>query len=274
MKSALLATKCVTQTFRNDSLGSLLSYCLTLTYNAVHYAEEKEITNRKGMKGFYRSLKDAELPSCYKVAVITRACTVIESRRKSRRRGIREPKQSKPLRPVVCIISGFFMTAKGRLFIPLQKRNQYADVLLNKYAHGKIDGKRLRSLTITPYSLSICYSDEVEPIPVRTVFGVDRNEKNLTFGDKNGVVQIDLSKTVRIRRTTRRIVGSFKRPDVRVRKRLAAKYWKRATHRTSQMLHVVTNFMVDRTVADGAAFTLEDLTDIRKMYRKGNAQGR
>jgi IS605 OrfB family transposase len=32
--------------------------------------------------------------------------------------------------------------------------------------------------------------------------------------------------------------------------------------------------MVDRTVADGAAFALEDLTDIRKIYRKGNGQGR
>jgi putative transposase len=266
----LLATKCVTQSFRSDSLDRLLSDCLTLTYNAIHYAEENGITNRKEMKGYYRSLKDTELPSFYKVAIITRACTVVESRKKSRKRGVEEHRI--PLRPMVCIISGFFITAKGRLFIPLTKRNDYADVLLSRYAQGKIEGKRLRSLTITPYSLSICYSQEVELVPVRTVYGVDRNEKNLTFGDGSGVVQIDLSKTVRIRQTTREIVGSFKRNDIRVRRKLASKYWKRAANRTNRMLHVVTNFMVNRAVVDGAAFAVEDLTDIRKMYRKGNGQ--
>jgi hypothetical protein len=42
---------------------------LTLTYNAIHCGEENEIDNRRGMKGFYRSLKtELLLPSCYKVA--------------------------------------------------------------------------------------------------------------------------------------------------------------------------------------------------------------
>ena len=60
----LRATECVTQPFRYGPLSSLLSDCLTLTYNAIHYGEENGITNRKGMKGFYRSLKGVELPSC------------------------------------------------------------------------------------------------------------------------------------------------------------------------------------------------------------------
>jgi len=45
---------------------------------------------------------------------------VLKSRKKSRRRGVRT-KHTKPLRPAVCIISGFFVTAEERLFIPLQK---------------------------------------------------------------------------------------------------------------------------------------------------------
>jgi hypothetical protein len=44
------------------------------TYNAIHYGQENGITSRKGMKEFYWGLKGVELPSCYKVAVITRAC--------------------------------------------------------------------------------------------------------------------------------------------------------------------------------------------------------
>ncbi|MDG6909346.1 MAG: transposase [Nitrososphaerota archaeon] len=265
------ATKSVLQQFRSEKTDTLLRDCLTLTYNAVHYAEENAITNRKGMKGYYRSLKGVELHSCCKVAVITRACAVVESRRKSLKRGI-EPSHRNPLRPVVCIISGFFVTMKGRLFVPLQKKDEYADVLLNRHAQEEIAGKELRSLTITPDSLSLCYSEEVKEIPVRTVYGADRNE-NLTFGNQERVIQIDMAETVRIRQTTREIVGSFKRNDVRVRKKLASKYWRRCYNRTNQTLHAATNFMVERAAESGAALALEDITGIRKMFRKGNRQG-
>jgi putative transposase len=270
----LLATKSTTQLFQNDSLDGLLSDCLTLTYNAVHYAEANGISHRRGMKEFYRSLKDVRIPSCYKVAVIARACAVLDSRRKSERRGTltRYPRS---LRPVVCIISGFFITARGRLFIPLRKRNEYADVLLDHHVQETLQGrKKLRSLTITRGSISLCYSEEVEPIPVRTVYGVDRNVKNLTFGNGKVVVQVDVSKVLRIKQTTRKILRSFKRDDVRLRRRLASKYWRRSTNRTNQILHAATNFMVDMALKNGAALALEDLTEIRKMYRKGNGQGR
>lgn len=258
--------------FQNDSLNSLLYDCLTLTYNAIHHGQENGITNRKGMKEFYRSLKGLELPSCYKVAVISRACAVLDSRKKSERRGV-DARHPTPLKPAVCIISGFFITAKGRLFIPLRKRNEYADVVLNHHAQERLEGNELRSLTITQGSLSFCYSEEVEPSPVRTVYGVDRNEKNLTFGNVESVTQVDMTETVRIRQATREIVKSFRRNDVRVKRKLASKYWKRCRDRTNQMLHAATNLTVETASRNEAALALEDLTDIRKMYRKGDGQG-
>jgi putative transposase len=244
-----------------------------MTHNAIRYAEENGITNRKGMRGFYRSLNGVGLPSCYKVGVITRACAVVESRRKSAKRGI-EVSRPMPLKSVVCIISAFFITAKGRLFIPLRKRDEYADVLLNQHAQKMLAGKKLRSLTITPGSLSICYSDNVELIPIRTVYGVDRNEKNLTFGNRGRIVHLDMSETVRIKQTTREIVRSFKRPDMRVQKRLASKYWRRAANRTSQILHAATNLIVKDATENGAALALEDLDGMRRMYQRGNGHGR
>lgn len=134
------ATKSVTQPHGNEDLRRILQQCLTLTYNAIHHGEENRVSNRKGMKWFYRSLKGVDLPSCYKVAVITRACTVLESRKKGEKRGIKTSYR-KPLRPVVCIISGFFVTAKGRLFIPLEKRDEYANVLLNHHAREMLEGR-------------------------------------------------------------------------------------------------------------------------------------
>ncbi|MDE1853422.1 MAG: transposase [Thaumarchaeota archaeon] len=259
------------QTFHNDSIDGLLRDCLVLTYNAMNNGEENHITNRKGMRMFYRSLKGVELPSCYKLGVITRACAVLKSRLKSMKRSV-ETGHPRQLRPMVCITSGFFVTMKGRLFIPL-KRDRYVDVPLNAYVQDRLEGMKVRSLTITPDSLSFCISEEVEPMPVKTVYGVDRNEKNLTFGNADGVVQLDMSKAVRIRQTTREIVGSFKRNDVRVSKKIASKYWKRANHRTDQMLHAATNFIVNAAAMNGAAIALEDLEGIRKMYQRGNKQG-
>ncbi len=123
----LQATKSVVQPYRSEAVDGLLGECLTLTYNAMCYGEGHNVTNRKKMKEFYRSLKEVELPSCYKRAVITRACAILKSRMKSENRGV-ETKHSRRLRPMVCITSGFFVTAKGRLFIPL-KRDVYVDVL-------------------------------------------------------------------------------------------------------------------------------------------------
>jgi IS605 OrfB family transposase len=106
-----------------------------------------------------------------------------------------------------------------------------------------------------------------------TVYGVDRNEQNLTFGNREGVVQIGMSKSVQIRQATREIVGSFKRNDVRVRKKIASRYWKRAGNRTAQLLHAATNLVIRFATKDGAALALEDITGIRKMYQKKNGKG-
>ena len=243
-----------------------------MTYNAIHYAEDHGVDNRGGMKSFYQALKDTKVPSCYKVASITRACAVVRSRKKSEKRAVRTS-HPRPLRPMVCIISGFFTTVKGRLFIPL-RRDRYFDIQLNRHVLETLEGKKVRSLTITPDSLSFCYSDDVEHMVVKRIYGVDRNEKNITFGDRERVTCVDLAKVVKIRQTAREIVGSFRRNDARIRRKMSRKYWKRANHRTDQILHAATNFILDCAVKDGAALAVEDLTGIGKMYRKGNRQGK
>jgi putative transposase len=249
----------------------LLAECQKLTYNAIRYAKEHGIDNRRGMKGFYRTLKEMRLTSCHKVASITRACAVIQSRKKGEKRGA-EVVHPRPLRPVICIISGFFVTMKGRLFVPL-RRDEYFDVQLNHHVIQTLEGKKVRSLTIATNTLLFCYSEDVEQAPVKTVYGLDRNEKNLTFGNKSLVVQIDMKEAVEVRQTTREILGSFKRNDAKVRRRLARKYWRRANHRTDQMLHAATNLIVDTAAKNRAALAIEDLKGITKMYRRGNGQG-
>lgn len=185
------ATKSVTQFYEGSELRDLLDQCLTMTYNGIAYGRENDIDSRNGMKEFYRSLNGVPLPSCYKVAVRTRACAILKGRRKTANRG-KLVSHPKPLRPMICIISGFFITARGRFFIPL-RRDKYFDLQLNHHVLARLAGKKARSVTIGPGSLSFCFSEEVESIPAESVFGVDSNERNMTFGTEDVVTQINLS---------------------------------------------------------------------------------
>ncbi len=268
----MLATKSVSLEHSNAILHKLLGYCLTLTYNCIQYGEANAIRNKKGMKGFYRLLKDVDLPSFYKVAVIARACEILKSQEKSKKRG-KEARHRKPLNPVVCIGGGFFVTAKGRLFISLG-HEKYVDIQLNKYVQSVLYEMNVRSLTITPSSISFCYSKEITPFQTKTVYGVDRNEKNLTFGRERDTQRLDMGKVVRLKQMTREIVGSFKRNDVRIRRKISRKYWKRANDRCNQVLHDVTNRIVEAAKVEQAAIAYEDLTNIDRMYSKSNRNGR
>jgi putative transposase len=104
--------------------------------------------------------------------------------------------------------------------------------------------------------------------------GVDRNLRNLTVGDYNNVVQYDLSKAVDITENTQSIIKSFKRNDVRIRKRLYSKYGLRRKNRTNQLLHHVSKTIVGKTKESKTAIVFEDIRYIRRLYQRGNYQGR
>ncbi len=247
------------------------------------------------MKEFYRSIRDVDIPSCFKLAIITRACVVLKSRRKSAQRGL-ETRRRKILKLMACITSGFFITATGKLFIGTGRNGKkFEMVQLNRYVSSKVlapNVVKLRSLTITAEKLIIAYSVRIgvkggqehvkmpwsEDANVRkqrlAVIGVDRNEKNLTYGNRDWCGQEDLSDIVKIKKTTREIVASFKRDDVRIRRKLSRKYWKRANDRTGQILHHAVNRIIAHAKSCGTAIALEDLRGINKMYQKGNEKGR
>ena len=104
--------------------------------------------------------------------------------------------------------------------------------------------------------------------------GVDRNLRNLTAGNDEWVSRYDLSETVRIVKTTGRIVASFIRDDARLRRLVSSKYGERRRDRTSQILHNTTKTIVAKAVERREAIVLEDIRGIRSLYRRGIWQGR
>jgi len=73
---------------------------------------------------------------------------------------------------------------------------------------------------------------------------------------------------------TRSIVRSFRRSDARIRERIASKYGRRLSERTRQILNRVSKDIVMEAKSKKEAIVFEEITGIRKLYRRGNGQGR
>jgi len=175
------------------------------------------------------------------------------------------------------LISSYgFKVIDGILKVPLGNK-QYFDIPLNKHTLQVLSDPSLtlRSFTLTAdNTMSICYCKEVAEIECAAIAGIDRNLRNLTVGNDNSVKQYDLSKAVDIAENTRSIVRSFKRNDVRIRKRITGKYGQRRRNRINQLLHHVSKQLVAQSKIERTAIAFEKLKYIRRLYQKGNNQGR
>lgn len=96
----------------------------------------------------------------------------------------------------------------------------------------------------------------------------------MTTGNVECVVQYNVSKLVDIAENTRSIVRSFRRNDVRIRKKIYAKYGRRRKDRTHQLLHKLSKTVVGHAKEKKAAIVFEDISCIRQLYLRGNGQGR
>jgi len=91
---------------------------------------------------------------------------------------------------------------------------------------------------------------------------------------RNGLAQFNVSKVEEIAETTRKIIQSFKRNDIRKRKALASKYHKRGKERIRQILHRISKSIVQDAKENLSAIIFEDIEGLRTLYKKGNWQGK
>ncbi|MCI0557974.1 MAG: IS200/IS605 family accessory protein TnpB-related protein, partial [Nitrososphaera sp.] len=221
----------------------------------------------------FSQLARYDVISYYKLCAISHAAGILANRKKSLKRGIK-PRQPYAKRQLLVSCYGFRIT-DNVLRVPLGNK-QHFDIPLNSYIRKILSDPilKVRSFTLTADSLSICISKEVAEIECASIEGVDRNLRNLTVGNGDNVVQYDLSKAIDIAENTRSIIRSFKRNDVRIRRKLYQKYGLREKRRVNQLLHSVTKAIVQHAKQGKAAIAFEDIRHIRKLYQKGNYQGR
>jgi len=231
-------------------------------------------TMKKLSKLCYPLLANYDVVSYYKLCAISHAAGILANRKKSIKRGL-QPRQPYATRPLLISCYGFKIE-NDVLKVPLGDR-QYFDIPLNAYVKNILTDPSLqvRSFTLTTSNtVSICYSKEVAEIECTGVEGVDRNLRNLTVGNNKNVMQYDLSKAVGIAENTRSIVKSFKRNDVRIRKKITSKYGRRRKSRIGQLLHHVSKAVVQEAKQNKVAIAFEDIRHIRRLYQRGNGQGK
>ena len=224
----------------------------------------------------YRQLAAYDTMSYYKICAISQATGILRNYRKAGRKNP-ETKQPYARRPQLTTCYGFKIRTKERLLQLPFKPKQPLPIPLNAHvlrvlAEPEI---QIRSVTLTEEQLSISYAKEVKPIQPHGLIAIDRNLDNLTAADSDGrLTRWNLAKATEIKALYREIRSHMQRNDARIRRRVTEKYGRKQREKVKQILHDASKQIVLDAKRRRFGIVMEKLTGIRKLYRKGNWQGR
>jgi len=151
------------------------------------------------------------------------------------------------------------------------------EVPLNHYTQRFLSqpSVQLRSATLTSQAVSISVRRRVEETRCTGMVGLDRNLDNVTLAGSDGQIErYDLSGATAIKSRCGATKRCFHRNDVEIRKRIFMKYGRLERDRVGCLLHNVSANIVLQARLKRQAIVMEDLRGIRRLYRKGNGQGR
>ena len=215
---------------------------------------------------------DYDVLSSYKLNAISQACGRLSQMKQSIKRG-RVTKSPFIRKPFMTNCYGIKRN-NTLLSIPF-KYHQSVNILLNSHTMQILSDKslKIRSFSMTPTSISLCISKQVDEIKCTNVVGIDRNLRNVTVGNSQLVTFYKTNKLLSIKENTIHARAGFKRNDNRVK----SIFWKnknnRMQNRTKQFIHKISRQIVNNALETKSMIAFENLKGIRKMYRKGNDQG-
>lgn len=179
----------------------------------------------KSIQSFcYPELRKYPIGSAYKNNAMSRACGILSNYRRVTKKGKRAkiPYASKP---ILTACEGFGLRIDcNELILPQKVR-----ILLNDYVLKKLDGRELRSVTITTSSFSIAYySKEASEIDSTGVMGIDFNFENITTADSTqdilrNIHRYPMDQVSEFKQQCRETKRHFKRNDSKIRKLILQK---------------------------------------------------
>ncbi|HXX72313.1 MAG TPA: transposase [Candidatus Acidoferrales bacterium] len=240
-----------------------------MTNICIRIGLENDVSSLKRLSLLsYGQLRNFQLPSAYKLCAISKAAGILTHYRKlSKKHHVNKPYCTKPILTTCYRIK----LQRGRL-----RMSGNLEIPLNNYTQRFLaqPGVELRSVNLTPTSLSLSVRKHVQPMPYTGMIGIDRNLDNITLaGTDNQVGRCDLSRATAIKSKCRATKQRFHRNDVKARKQIFGKYGRLERDRVGWLLHNASANIVLQAKLKRQAIVMEDLLGIRKLYRKGNGQG-
>jgi putative transposase len=270
------AVKAVWQHYHpSEEMLWLLEQFRRMLNDCIRIGLTENVTSLKSLSlKAYKQLSSYEVLSCYKLCAISKAIGILKNYRKAKRKGkqVKEP-HVRRLQLVTCY--GLKIN-DGVIYLPF-KSKQPVQIQLNHHTQEVLSEQDLtvRSITLTADRLSIAYAKEIIEIQPKGFVGIDRNLDNLTLADSSGrTEQFNLAKATEIKSRYRMVKAQFVRNDVRMRKRIFQKYGVKQRNKVGHILHNVSKHIVEDAKARSFGIVMEDLKGIRKLYRRGNWQGK
>jgi putative transposase len=241
--------------------------------DCIRIGLSENITSMKKLSlACYHRLGAYNSPSQYRLTAISKAAGILRNYRKGR---TKNPKAKKPYAERLFLVECYRFRIFGRLLRLPYRKDEYIFIVLNDHTLKALSNHIAKSITLTPDMLSICYSKEMTPIPLEGLIGIDSNLDNVTLANSNGAIhRYDLSRATMVRAMSRETKRHFTRNDARIRREVFSKYGKLQRNRVSQLLHRVSKRIIDEAKKNKFGIVMEDLTGLRKLYRKGNGQGK
>ena len=266
----MLVRKSVKQRFNPDEgILQLMESFRRMTNECIRIGLAEGKTSLKSLSiACYPKLKTYEVSSAYKLCAISKAAGILNRYRKlSGKHHVNEPYCSR-LSLTTCYgirVIDAKVRMRGGVELPL---NAYVQRFLSQ------PDVEVRSVTLTTDSISISVRKQVEPVAFTGMLGIDSNLDNVTVADtQNQVQRFDISKAPAVKARCRQNKQGFRRNDIKVKKRLFTKYRRLERNRVDWLLHNVSANIVLQAKLRRQAIVMENLKDIRRLYRKGNGHG-
>jgi putative transposase len=224
-------------------------------------------------KKAYHVLAAYDVPTYYRLTAISKATGILRNYRQAVRR---QSRARKPYATKLGLTDCYaFRVINDQLRLPIKARKEYVSIPLNAYVLRCIRGYTMRSVCLTSSTVSVTFSKEVVQLQVAGLMGLDSNLDNVTVADSEGSVRKhDLSRATKIRENCRQTKQGFNRNDCRIMQQLYSKYGRIQRNKVGWILHNVSTDIVRRAKQKRFGIVMENLTGMRKLYRRGNFQGK
>ncbi len=267
----LLAIRSVKQSHNCKELNKLMEEFRSMVNEAIRIGIEKNITSKLRLRNeLYPRFKNGFHSSYISMAVF-KAHALLKSYRKALKKN-RHARQPYVWKKFLIVDSYAYKVFYDHIQIPTRSR-EFVVVPLNHYVSKVLSESNLKlgNVTLTPNTISISFSKEIKVQKPNGYIGIDMNLENATCVDNNGkTTLIDMSRIVSMKLKYRQVLSHFIRADSRIQKKLKQKYGKKQKNKEETFLHQESL----KLALSSKQIFMENLTGIRKLYRKGNGQGR